>query len=281
MTGTLYLVALPIGNLDDITIRAIRVLQSVDGILAEDTRVTQRVLERYRIETPFFSSVFQGGERQRTGWLVEQLRAGKRLALVSDAGTPLISDPGYPLVRSAIADGVPVVPIPGASAALCGLVASGLPVDRFCFEGAVPRKGGPRRVLFEKLRSESRTAVLYESPHRLIATLHDLVAVLPDRPMVLARELTKQHEEFVRGTAAEILVELEARDRIRGECVLILAGEVDETSPDAERIDQVIAILREEGLKGTTAVRVLAAAFGLSRNEAYDLVHRREEEPNG
>jgi len=276
MTGMLYLVALPIGNLEDITIRAIRILRSVDGVLAEDTRVTRRVLDRYRIDTPFFSSVFQGGERQRAGWLVEQLKKGKRLALVSDAGTPLISDPGYPLVRAAIGGGIPVVPVPGASAALSGLVASGLPADRFCFEGAVPRKTGPRRALFEQLRFEPRTTILYESPHRLIPTLRDLANVFPNRPLTLARELTKQHEEFVRGTASEVHSAFAARDRVQGECVLILAGASEGASPDAERIDAVVTTLQEAGVAGTTAVRVLTAAFGLARNEAYDLVHRRK-----
>ena len=280
MTGTLYLVATPIGNLEDITIRAIRVLRSVDGILAEDTRVTRRVLDRYRIDTPFFSSVFQGGERQRTGWLVEELQAGKRLALVSDAGTPLISDPGYPLVRAAIIGGIPVVPVPGASAALSGLVASGLPADRFCFEGSAPRKTGPRRALFEQLRFEPRTTVLYESPHRLIATLRDLADLFPNRPLAVAREITKQHEEFVRGTASEVLSLLATRDRVKGECVLILAGASDEASPDSERIDAAIATLQEAGVAGTTTVRVLTAAFDLPRNEAYDLVHHREDRPN-
>ena len=281
MAGTLYLVSLPIGNLEDITIRAIRVLRSVDGILAEDTRITKRLLDRYRIETPFFSSVFQGGERQRADWLADQIRSGKNLALVSDAGTPLISDPGYPLVRAAIAADVTVVPIPGPSAALGGLVASGLPADRFCFEGAVPRKSGERRTLFERLRFEPRTIVLFESPHRLISALQDLADVLPDRAVTLARELTKQHEEFLRGTAAELLADLGARDRVKGECVLVLAGSREEEIPDPERVREVLDTLRNAGVPGKAIVRTLVAAFGMARNEAYGLVHSEEPRPNG
>jgi len=273
MTGTLYLVALPIGNLEDITIRAIRTLRAVDGILAEDTRVSKRILDRYRIETPFFSSVFQGGERQRVGWLVGEIRSGKSLALVSDAGTPLISDPGYPLVRAVIAAGLPVVPIPGPSAAICGLIASGLPVDRFCFEGSVPRKPGERRALLERLRHEPRTVVLFDSPRRLVATLRDLAAVHPNREVTVARELTKQHEEFLRGAPGEVLDALESREQVKGECVLVLAGSADEVGPDLARIRGALAALREAGLASKTIVGILIAAFGVARNEAYALVH--------
>ncbi len=277
MTGKLYLVALPIGNLEDITIRAIRTLRLVDGILAEDTRITKRILDRYRVETPFFSSVFQGAERQRIGWLLDHLHSGKQLALVSDAGTPLISDPGYPLVRAAISSGIPVIPIPGPSAAIAGLIASGMPTDRFCFEGAVPRKSGERRTLFARLRSETRTIVLFESPHRLIATLQDLAAVLPDRAITLARELTKHHEEFLRGSPEEVLDALSSRDRVKGECTLILAGSSAEVGPDPERIREVLTTLRKSGLANKAIVRVLVAGFGLARNAAYVLVHGKDE----
>jgi 16S rRNA (cytidine1402-2'-O)-methyltransferase len=280
MTGKLYLVALPIGHLEDITIRAIRTLRSVDGILAEDTRITQRILDRYRVETPFFSSVFQGSERQRIGWLLGQLRSGKDLALVSDAGTPLISDPGYPLVRAAIADGIPVIPIPGPSAAIAGLIASGMPPDRFCFEGAVPRKTAQRRALFTRLRSEMRTIVLFESPHRLMSTLRDLAAILPGRAVTLARELTKHHEEFLRGSPEEILDVLSSRERVKGECTLILAGSSTEVGPDTERIREVLVTLRTAGLTNKAIVRVLVAGFGLARNAAYALIHS-EDEPSG
>ena len=277
MTGKLYLVALPIGNLEDITIRAIRVLRSVDGILAEDTRTTKRVLDRYGVETPFFSSLFEGGERQRVDWLLGALRSGKSLALVSDAGTPLISDPGYPLVRAAISEGVPVIPIPGPSAVIAGLVASGMPPDRFCFEGAVPRKSSERRALFERLRGEPRTTVLFESPHRLIQTLRELAEALPDRSITVGRELTKRHEEFLRGTADEVLEALGSRDRVRGECVLVLAGSAAAVEPDRERAREVLTLLRKVGLPNKAIVRVLVAGFGLNRNAAYALVHGADE----
>lgn len=277
MTGKLYLVALPIGNLEDITIRAIRVLRSVDGILAEDTRTTKRVLDRYGVETPFFSSLFEGGERQRVDWLLGALRSGKSLALVSDAGTPLISDPGYPLVRAAISEGVPVIPIPGPSAVIAGLVASGMPPDRFCFEGAVPRKSSERRALFERLRGEPRTTVLFESPHRLIQTLRELAEALPDRSIAVGRELTKRHEEFLRGTADEVLEALGSRDRVRGECVLVLAGSAAAVEPDRERAREVLTLLRKVGLPNKAIVRVLVAGFGLNRNAAYALVHGADE----
>jgi 16S rRNA (cytidine1402-2'-O)-methyltransferase len=280
MTGKLYLVALPIGHLEDITIRAIRTLRSVDGILAEDTRITKRILDRYRVETPFLSSVFQGSERQRIGWLLGQLRSGKDLALVSDAGTPLISDPGYPLVRAAIADGIPLIPIPGPTAAIAGLIASGMPPDRFCFEGAVPRKAGQRRALFTRLRSEMRTIILFESPHRLMSTLRDLSAILPGRAVTLARELTKHHEEFLRGSPEEILDVLSSRKQVRGECTLILAGSPAEVGPDPERIREVLVTLRNAGLASKEIVRVLVAGFGLARNAAYALLHN-EDEPSG
>jgi len=278
MTGKLYLVALPIGNLEDITIRAIRTLRSADGILAEDTRVTKRVLDRYRIETPFFSSVFQGGERQRVDWLVEQLRSGKDLALVSDAGTPLISDPGYPLARAAISAGIQVIPVPGPSAAIAGLIGSGIPPDRFFFEGAIPRRAGERRALFEHLRGEQRTTVLFESPHRLLAALRDLAEILPDRHVAVARELTKRHEEFLRGRPAEVLDVLNARDHVKGECVLVLAGRQDEAAPDRKRIEAVLDLLREAGLANKTVTRVLVEGFGLARNAAYALVHREDDD---
>ena len=277
MAGKLYLVALPIGNLEDITIRAIRTLRSVDGILAEDTRITKRVLDRYRLKTPFFSSVYQGGERQRIGWLLGQLRSGKDLALVSDAGTPLISDPGYPLVRAAISAGIPVIPIPGPSAAIAGLIASGMPPDRFCFEGTVPRKRGERRALFARLRSETRTIILFESPHRLLSTLRDLAAVLPCRAVTLARELTKHHEEFLRGCPEEVLDALSSRERVKGECTLILAGGAGEVGPDPERIREVLTTLLTAEVANKAIVRVLIAGFGLTRNAAYALVHDDDE----
>jgi len=279
MAGKLYLVALPIGNLEDITLRAIRTLRSVDAILAEDTRTTRRLLERYRIRTPFLSSLYQGVERQRLDWILERLRQGADLALVSDAGTPLISDPGYPLVREAIEAGIGVIPVPGPSALLTALVASGIPPDRFCFEGALPRKKGERRARIERLRSEERTIVLYESPHRLRTTLEIIADLLPDRTIVLARELTKRHEEFLRDTASGLLKKLEARDSIKGECALVLPGKSEPAASDpmeSERFTQAVSFLRQVGLPNKTIADFLSTVFGVSRNAAYDLAHNED-----
>ena len=268
--GILYLVSLPIGNLQDITLRALDTLRSVDFILAEDTRHTRRLLSHFQIETPFFSSLYQGAERQRIPMIVARLLEGRTLALVSDAGTPLISDPGFPLVRAVVEHGIPVVPIPGASAGLAALVASGLPTDRFLFVGLMPRKIGDRRSLIEQWNDEATTIVAYESPHRLVSTLEALAALLPDRPVVLARELTKVHEEFLRGTSDELLQLLASRDEVRGECVLVIGPSTSaherRTAADDTRL---LDALRDEGLTDRTIARVFALVTGRSKNEAY------------
>jgi 16S rRNA (cytidine1402-2'-O)-methyltransferase len=218
--GTLYVVGTPIGNLEDITLRAIRILKQVDLIAAEDTRVTRTLLNAYEITTPLASfHEFSGPAKVRR--LVERLEVAD-VALVSDAGTPGISDPGYPLIRAAIEADVPVVPIPGPSATLTALVVSGLPMHAFTYLGFMPRKSGERRRLLESLADATLTQVLYESPHRLVAALTDIVAVLgPDRPLAVGRELTKKFEEIVRGSAAEVLERFQRRAP-RGEFTLVI-----------------------------------------------------------
>jgi 16S rRNA (cytidine1402-2'-O)-methyltransferase len=218
--GTLYVVGTPIGNLEDITLRAIRTLKEVDLIAAEDTRVTRTLLNAYQITTPLSSfHEFSGPGKVRR--LVERL-AGEDVALVSDAGTPGISDPGFPLIRAAIEAGIEVVPIPGPSATLTALVVSGLPMHAFTYLGFMPRKSGERRRLLASLADATLTQVLYESPHRLLATLGDIVSVLgPDRPLAIGRELTKKFEEIVRGSAAEALARFEKRAP-RGEFTLVI-----------------------------------------------------------
>jgi len=275
MPGTLYLVSLPIGNLEDVTLRAIRCLRRVDLIVAEDTRHTQRLLARYRIKTPFSLSVYQGAEGERVKPCLALLRDGKDLALVSDAGTPLVSDPGYPLVRAAVSAGIPVVPIPGPAALLAALVASGLPLDRFAFDGSVPRKEGARADYIASLHGERRTVAVYESPHRLTATLRAIAAALPERRLVVARELTKVHEEFLRGTAREVLEILEARGDVRGEIVLLLEGS-GEPARDvkASRAEELLGLLEAEGLSRTACVQLVSRFLDLPRNEAYRLAHR-------
>lgn len=274
MTGQLYLVSLPIGNLEDITLRAIKTLREVNLIVAEDTRNTRRVLERYCIKTPFSRSYYQGVERKRAEPILSLLKEGKDLALVSDAGTPLISDPGYPLVRATIEAGIPVIPIPGPTAAIAALVASGLPTDHFAFDGTVPRKEGERRAYLEAIREEQRTIVLYESPHRLLTTLKEIAKVLPERRVVLARELTKIYEEFLRGSASEILQTLDARSEIKGECVLLIEGE-KRSARKTESVDvkEVVSLFKKEGISNRTAMKILMCCLDLPRNEAYRLIH--------
>lgn len=274
MPGTLYLVSLPIGNLNDITLRAIQCLRKVDLIVAEDTRHTHRILSRYRIRTSFSWSLYQGVEEERVEPCLSLLREGKNLALVSDAGTPLVSDPGYPLVRAAVDAGIPVVPIPGATALVAALVASGLPTDRFVFDGAVPRKEGERSSYVATLQNEQRTVIVYESPHRLLATLQAIAGALPERRIVVARELTKVHEELLRGTASELLEVLSARGDVKGEIVLLVAGsERPSRGAEASRAEEALLLLEAEGLSKTACARILTQILGLPRNEAYRLVH--------
>jgi 16S rRNA (cytidine1402-2'-O)-methyltransferase len=219
--GTLYLVATPIGNLDDITHRAVKVLSAVDLIAAEDTRKTKILLDHYSINKPMLS-YFSYNERQRTPQLIEKLQRGFSIALVSDAGTPGISDPAYHIVQSALASGIPIVPIPGPSAFVSALIVSGLPTDRFVFEGFLPVKKG-RKTKLEILRTEPRTIILYESPHRILKTLGEIHASFGDRQVVVARELTKKFEEIVRGRLSMVLPHLTGKPT-RGEYVIVVEG---------------------------------------------------------
>ncbi|MEZ5351727.1 MAG: 16S rRNA (cytidine(1402)-2'-O)-methyltransferase [Bryobacteraceae bacterium] len=222
MDPSLYLVATPIGNLEDITYRAVRTLGEVTLIACEDTRQTRKLLEHYNIGTPMVS-YHEHNEKERSADLVARILAGQSIALVSDAGTPLISDPGFRLVSRAIAAGVPVIPIPGPSAALSALAASGLAVDAFRFGGFLPPKSGQRRRELERWSASTDTLIYYEAPHRLCETLADIVAVMgPARPVTVAREITKRHEEFLRGACAEVLADLSARDAVKGEITLLI-----------------------------------------------------------
>lgn len=219
--GTLYLVATPIGNLDDITYRAVKVLSSVDLIAAEDTRKTKILLDHYSITKPMVS-YFNYNERQRAPQLIARLLQGESIAVVSDAGTPGISDPAFYLVREALAQSIPIIPIPGASAFISALIVSGLPTDRFVFEGFLPQKKG-RKTKWESLLTESRTIILYESPHRVLKTLAEIATYFGDRQVVVARELTKKFEEIVRGPVRLVLEEL-SKKPTRGEYVVIIEG---------------------------------------------------------
>ena len=268
---TLYVTSTPIGNLEDITVRAIAVLRSVSRIMAEDTRRTAILLRRYEIATPLISA-HEHNEAARAGQLVGWLEAGEDVALVSDAGTPLLSDPGARLVRAVIEAGHEVVPVPGASALLSALVAAGLPAEPFTFYGFAPRSGGERRDLMETLRELRHTVVLYESPARLTALLKDLVTACGgDRPVAVARELTKLHESVVRGTLAEVLRYYQ-EGAVRGEVVVVLGGaRPPEPASEADATTLALELLAA-GATPRSAAKELAQRLHISRNEAYSLV---------
>ncbi len=280
MSGTLYVCATPIGNLEDITLRALRVLSQVDRIVGEDSRRTRRLLTHHHIRTPFASSLYEGVERERTGTVTQLLKAGEDIALVSDAGTPLISDPGYLLVRECVRQGITVVPVPGPSAPLAALVASGLPTDRFLFLGSLPRKASPRRRALEELQGLDCTAIALSSPHRLQDTLEVLASMYPSRSLVVARELTKVHEEYLRGTSQEVLEQIRAQERVRGEVVLVIGADERPQSDRADEVPQVYRSLLDIGLSPGEALRQAAKIACLSRKEAYDIVHRAGDPPD-
>jgi 16S rRNA (cytidine1402-2'-O)-methyltransferase len=275
----LYLVATPIGNLEDITLRALRVLHQADRIACEDTRQTRKLLDRYGITTPTISS-HEHNEAERSRQLVEELQKGARIAVVSDAGTPGISDPGMVLARAAVAAGVPVYPIPGASAALAALVASGLETERFLFFGFPPAKAGARRSALEDLAAsfgQPTTVIFYEAPHRIVETLADAEAAWgADCRAVLARELTKLHEEFLRGTVSGIREQLAARDSIRGEMVLLLAATPlsKHAGVPAGTLTQRIAELGQSGLDEKDALKRIARERGVSKSELFRELQR-------
>jgi 16S rRNA (cytidine1402-2'-O)-methyltransferase len=268
----LYLVATPIGNLEDITLRALRTLKEVDLIACEDTRQTQKLLSHYGIEKRTIS-YHEHNELTRAAELIVQLEQGTSIALVSDAGMPGISDPGYRLVSLAIRHHIPVVPIPGASAFLAALVASGLPTDSFHFSGFLPEKSGKRRAVLERVKASPRTQIFYEAPHRIVESLEDVVAVLgPERHVVVAREVTKIYEEFLRGTADEVLENLKQRDDIRGEITLLIGKAEEGTMPAVtpKNIRQRMHdLMQADGLDEKEAMKRLAKEMGVSKSEVY------------
>jgi len=270
----LYLVATPIGNLEDITLRALRVLRSVDRIACEDTRQTAKLLGHFGIKTPTVS-YHMHNEGARSSELIETLKAGGRVAVVSDAGMPGIADPGAMIAAEAIAAGVDVFPIPGANAALSALIASGLPSERFAFYGFLPSKEGARRTALEDLRARgvdaATTHIFYETPHRIVGALEDVVATFgAQQPVVLARELTKLHEEFLRGTAGELLATLQARPSVRGEMVLLLGGNaVQEAVDGARSLAAEVKALMAGGAEEKDALKQVAKARGVGKSEAY------------
>jgi 16S rRNA (cytidine1402-2'-O)-methyltransferase len=283
----LYLVATPIGNLGDITLRALDVLKQADRIACEDTRQTQKLLNHYGITTPTIS-YHEHNERPRAAELAETLKNGARIAVVSDAGMPGISDPGSVLVREAIAAGIQVIPIPGANAALTALIASGLPAGEFHFIGFLPEKAGARRTCLEALASQSRdsaqTVIFYEAPHRIADTLADFEAIFgPALRVVAARELTKLHEEFLRGTVAEVRASLAGRERIRGEFVLLIEAPSTATGASPAESQKRVSISNqlerlqsEAGIDEKEALKRLARETGKSKSELYRELQREK-----
>ena len=269
--GTLYVFGTPIGNLDDMTYRAIQILKTVDAIAAEDTRHTGKLLHHFQISTPQIS-YYQHNIQQRTPELIQRLQTGQDLALVTDAGMPGISDPGCELIQACVESDITVVPIPGPVAAIAALVASGLPTDRFCFEGFLPIKGKDRRDRLSLIEAESRTVVLYESPHRLQKTIADLSELCgPDRQIVVARELTKRFETFWRGSLDAVIAF--SHDPVpRGEYTLVLAGKSQHTPSMSD--EYLLAQLKakiDAGLSPSQASRDLAKACNVSRRKLYQL----------
>lgn len=269
--GTLYVVGTPIGNLEDITFRAVRILKTVDLIAAEDTRHTGRLLHHLQIATPQIS-YHEHNHQQRSPLLLEKLQQGQAIALVTDAGMPLISDPGYYLVSACVEAGITVIPIPGASAAITALCAAGLPTDRFIFEGFLPVKGQARQERLEALKTETRTLIFYEAPHRVQQTLKDLAVVFgEERQLVAARELTKLHEEFWRGSIRDAIAHYSQREP-QGEFTLVVGGSVQSKrvlSPEALKAE--LQRLLSQGISRSQASRLLAEETALPRRQIYQL----------
>jgi len=276
----LYIVATPIGNLEDITLRALRVLRQADLIACEDTRHTQKLLNHFEIKIPT-QSYHEHNEAARARELVERVAAGGRVALVSDAGMPGISDPGERVIRAAVERGLNVVAIPGPSALVTALVASGLPTETFRFVGFLPARSGERRSVLESLASVPETLVFYEAPHRIADMLHDVENVFgPDRRVVIARELTKVHEEFVRGSVSEVLAEFGRRDAARGEMTVIVAGKSkiqQAQSPKRNLVERIHELMTSESLAEKDALKQAAREFGLSKSEAYREWQRKKQ----
>lgn len=271
--GALYIVPTPIGNLADMVPRAVDVLQMVSVIAAEDTRHSAKIMQHFQIETPMVAYHDHSGE-QKVQLLVDRLLAGANVALISDAGTPLVSDPGYRLVHLARQSGVSVIPIPGACAAIAALSASGLPSDRFSFEGFPPSKTGARVKCFSALIQDSRTLIFYESPHRIVASLTDVVSVFgEDRELVIGREISKTFETFLSGTAKEVLARVIAdKNQQKGEIVLMLKGVREEAKGDDldEEVQRVMGILLEGALPVKQAATLAAKITGEKKNRLYD-----------
>jgi 16S rRNA (cytidine1402-2'-O)-methyltransferase len=269
--GALYIVSTPIGNREDVTLRALKILQDVDLIAAEDTRKSGKFLSHHGIKNRLVS-YHEHNEKKRAPELLGKLLGGTSIALISNAGTPCVSDPGYRLVAAAIAHKISVIPVPGPSAAMAAMSASGLPTDSFVFIGFPPKKKGKRMQLLAELALESRALIFYESPRRILAFLEEIASHVGDRPAVLAREMTKMHEEFIRGPVSEILETIKIRTEIKGECTLLVAGCQKEAAVDPGRVRaEIKAALGNQKDSVSQIARTIAKKYGLPKNEVYEM----------
>lgn len=279
-SGKLYVVGTPIGNMADITLRALSVLKDVDLVAAEDTRITQRLLSHHQLKVPLIS-YHEHNETRRAAELVERLLGGARIALVSDAGMPGVSDPGYRLITAALGRGIPIVPVPGVSAVTTAISVAGLPTDAFVFIGFPAKKKNRRAKQLEVLSRESRTILFYESPRRIKALLEEIFTAMGDRPVVLAREMTKPYEEFIRGTVSEVLSIVAKRDQVKGECTLLVSGSGGEKEVNPETVLEEIRKQLKNSENGLGQIsRQVAEKYGVSRQFVYaeGLKIKKEEE---
>jgi 16S rRNA (cytidine1402-2'-O)-methyltransferase len=270
--GRLYVVATPIGNRDDITLRALDILREVDLIAAEDTRKSGSLLAHYRIKNRLIS-LHEHNEKKRIPELIGKLLDGMKIALVSNAGTPSVSDPGYRLISAAIANQIAVIPIPGVTAATAAMSVSGLPTDSFVFIGFTPKKKAKRLKFLTELSTEPRPLIFYESPKRILSLLEEIISCMGDRKAMLAREMTKVHEEFVRGTVSQILKAILSRPVLKGECTLLVAGGETSEQIDAEVVRaEIKTALQKDQTSPSEIARAIAKKYGLTKNKVYDLV---------
>lgn len=265
MPGTLYIVATPIGNLEDITLRALRILREADVIACEDTRQTRKLLDHYGVATPTVS-YHEHNETVRTPELIERLRAGARVALVSDAGTPLVSDPGYRLVAAAVENAIPVESVPGPSAAIAALAAAGLPSDAFYFAGFLPARSTQRKKALARLKDIPATLIFYEAPHRILDTLAEIEEVLGERPVVLGREITKIHEEYLRGTPAELR---KTRIPLKGEFTVLVGRAAGPAAGAEVTLTEAVEAHLRSGLSRMEAIKAVARERGLAKGDVY------------
>ncbi|RLC00570.1 MAG: 16S rRNA (cytidine(1402)-2'-O)-methyltransferase, partial [Deltaproteobacteria bacterium] len=272
--GTLYIVATPVGNLEDITFRAVKILNQVDLIAAEDTRHSKKLLSHYEIHTKLISC-HEHNEAAKTPQLITHLKNGLDIALISDAGTPSISDPGYKLVTAVAKEKLSIIPIPGCSAAIAGLSVSGLPTDSFLFLGFLPKKQQKQKQILKDLKNQTPTLIFYESPKRIKTLINNMLNTLGDRKACLAREITKLHEEYIRGDLSDILLSLEKKEAIKGECSLFVQGQTEEKTIDKKELEKIILARISATDLGTSGLaKQISKEFNLSKKQVYDMIIR-------